>query len=132
MVRRILHLFKAPTTASLTQLLLVFVTEVAYYKVRSDFHLLRQPRGQWLASKVWNKINFEDDYWISAATVICLVCYYLGTIFHLNKKYPRASNDYKMGRQTKSMQISATEIVSVSSVSLICPTNSILLIHSPV
>lgn len=132
MVRRILHLFKASATACLTQLLLAFAIEEVYYKVRSDFHLLKQPQGQWLGSTVWNKISFEVDYWISVATVIGLVCYCLGTIFHLNKRYPRASNNYKKGRRTNSVQIFATGIVFVFSVSLICPTNSILLIHSPV
>lgn len=97
LVRRILCLFKAPTTASLTQFLSAFVTEEVYYKVRSDFHLLKQPGGQWLASTTWNKINFEDSYWISVATVIGLVCCCLGIILRLNKTYPKAPNNGKKG-----------------------------------
>lgn len=132
LIRRILHLFKVPVTASLTQLLLAFVIGEVYYKVRSDFRLFMQLWGQWLAGTAWNKINFEDIYWISVATVIRLVCNCLVTIFLLSRRHPRAPNNYKKRRWTNSMQISSTGIVFVASVSLIFPSNSILLIHSAV
>lgn len=129
-IRRIFHLFKVSVTASLTQLLLASAIEEVYYKVRSDFHPFMQLWGQWLASIAWNKINFENIYWISVATVISLVCNCLVTIFLLNKRYPRASNKYKKRRWTNSMQISSAGIIFVASVSLIFYPNSILLIHS--
>lgn len=86
LIRRIFHLFKVSVTASLTQLLLASVKEEVYYKVRSDFRPFMQLRGQWLASTAWNKINFENIYWISVATVISLVYNCLVTIFLLNKR----------------------------------------------
>lgn len=131
-IRRIFHLFKVSITASLTQLLLASVIEEVYYKVRCDFHPFMQLWGEWLASTAWNKINFENIYWISVATVITLVCNCLVTIFLLNKSHPRASHNYKKRRWTNSMQISSTGIVFVASVSLIFLSYSILLIHSAV